>query len=329
MASITSLLIKTNCFWKTGAVRSDLLRDAPRGEFSSILDGLGGDRAIAIAGPRRSGKTTLLFHTIDYLLWAGMDPKRILYANGGEPALAAASSATPADVVQAYEEGVLGERAVESGQPTFIFIDELHRLKGWREWLQGVARASAGSSARHIVSLPSHGMAPIGPATASAAAMAEATTVAAAMAAAAAGAGAGGRAGGRAGGKAGGKAGRGAPEIDCVQVGPLAFREFARLCGAREAAAVGPASPLAGPDVAEAAAQAMPALLGVLGELPKDPVFDGPVAYVARLAELQGELREAAPGPICLRANTCSPAATRSTSRPAPCRNGRPASSMA
>ena len=260
MAGIMQELAKSNQHWSSGGVRRDLLGDTPRREFSRILDSLGGDKAVALAGPRRSGKTTLMFQTIDYLLWAGMEPKHILYISGGDPGLSAACAASPGSAIRAYEAGVLGERAGESGQPTFIFIDELHNLKGWREWLGGaVADAAAAAPATHyIVSLPSHGMlqTPL---------------------------------------RQGGAPALSAGAMECIPVAPLAFSEFAKLCATRAQATSGPASPDAGLDAAKAAELAMPALLGALGKLPQGHAFDGPVEYAMELAELKAELGEAAP----------------------------------
>lgn len=123
---IIRILADWNVWWEKKQVPPDLVgkeRDKTR-----ELTGMLGMREIKIiTGVRRSGKSTLLYQAIDYLLKKGIAPESILLINFEDAALAHYSQE---EIYEAY----LSELNPVHGN--FIFIDEAQRKEGWEKWIR-------------------------------------------------------------------------------------------------------------------------------------------------------------------------------------------------
>jgi len=87
------------------------------------------DRIIVIKGPRRTGKSTLLYQTIDSLLKEKKDPFDILYLSFDDPSLQMDMEA----IFETYQE-IKGETisATENKKQIYCFLDEVHFLENWQ-----------------------------------------------------------------------------------------------------------------------------------------------------------------------------------------------------
>jgi predicted AAA+ superfamily ATPase len=112
-----------NEWWFTGKVRRDLALPFRRYAFSRIMESLGERQILVVTGPRRVGKTTLLYQTISELLETAA-PFKILYFSFEE------SSVSPKEVLEVYEKKVL-KRPFEEIDKTFVFFDEIQYAKDW------------------------------------------------------------------------------------------------------------------------------------------------------------------------------------------------------
>ena len=81
-------LFLNNIWWNNEKISENFLLNRTRNEFENIIKKLDEKRILSIIGPRRVGKSTLIYQTINYLLnEKKIDPKRILLFSGDDPSL--------------------------------------------------------------------------------------------------------------------------------------------------------------------------------------------------------------------------------------------------
>lgn len=88
-------------------------------------------RAIVLMGPRRVGKTVMVYHAIKQLLLDGIDPRSVLYV----------SLETPIYTGLSLEQilGLFKEKFVHKRKSKlFVFFDEVQYLKGWEIHLKSL-----------------------------------------------------------------------------------------------------------------------------------------------------------------------------------------------
>lgn len=131
---LLSYLKEQNTWWNKGVVNQKFLgRLRPR-YLELLKKQIKSNRIIALSGIRRSGKTTLLFQMISYLLAMKTDLRRILYFKID-------------DFEQEYKiEQILNTYQEITGldfkkEQVFVFIDEIQYLKDWQKqlkrWIDG------------------------------------------------------------------------------------------------------------------------------------------------------------------------------------------------
>jgi len=115
-----------NPWWKEKEVPKVFLPDFQRPVLEKIkkyLEKL--DRIIIIKGPRRTGKTTLLYQIIDFLLKSKRDPFDILFLTFDDPSLRIDLE----KIFEAYQE--IREKTIDKGE-IYCFLDEVHFLDNWQ-----------------------------------------------------------------------------------------------------------------------------------------------------------------------------------------------------
>lgn len=125
-----------NPWWQTGSVPKKFIPSYKRVVFARILSYFKLNRAILVKGPRRVGKTTLLFQIIDNLLKKGADPRAILYGSFDDPAIQ-----VPPERLVKVLESLTGKSVLKT--PAFIFIDEAQFLPGWESLVKKYIDAKA------------------------------------------------------------------------------------------------------------------------------------------------------------------------------------------
>lgn len=89
---------------------------------------------VALAGPRRAGKSTVMYQLMDRLQARGVAPQALLHVNLEEPALATELSDGLLDrIYDTYREHVY-----PTGK-AYLFLDEVQRLEGWERWVRARA----------------------------------------------------------------------------------------------------------------------------------------------------------------------------------------------
>jgi len=132
LQKIKSEIIQTlsdwNPWWETGEVPATL-KGIRRLPYTDTLIGLAEERQIKIVtGVRRSGKSTLFYQVIDWLLHTKqVSPKEILLVNFEDLSL---EKVGLTKIFEAYQTAF----GPQSG--TWIFLDEVHRQDRWESWIR-------------------------------------------------------------------------------------------------------------------------------------------------------------------------------------------------
>ncbi len=132
---ILSRLQFDNPWWETGRQGSLIYEDVPRRKYfkpfsQNILD-TSVRRAIVLMGPRRVGKTVMVYHAIRLLLDTGIDAEKILYLSLETPIYTGLSL----ERLLRYFQELLNHNRHSK---LFIFFDEIQYLRDWEIHLKSL-----------------------------------------------------------------------------------------------------------------------------------------------------------------------------------------------
>lgn len=124
-----------NPWWEDGALDHVSYSKMPRRKyfepfFRSVTD-RSIRRAVVLMGPRRVGKTVMVYHAIEALLRAGVAPRHILYLSLETPLY----TGLRLDKLLALYTSLL---KLDKNQPLYVFFDEVQYLKGWEVHLKSL-----------------------------------------------------------------------------------------------------------------------------------------------------------------------------------------------
>lgn len=130
-------LSEYNTFWTTSKVEEPKLKEFRRRDFYSLSERLEDDRIIAIMGPRRIGKTTVMYQLIDDLInIKKIAPKRILYVSLDSAYINSLSERPILDVMEVYSKFILQEQLKDIKFKVYVFLDEIHFIENWEVHLK-------------------------------------------------------------------------------------------------------------------------------------------------------------------------------------------------
>jgi len=86
-----------------------------------------------VIGPRRSGKTYLMFLTIEKLVDIGIDKKATIYLNFEDRRLLPSTPEYLSDLV----EFIHARRLLDHGQ-VYVFLDEVQRIEDWEQYIRSI-----------------------------------------------------------------------------------------------------------------------------------------------------------------------------------------------
>lgn len=127
-------LQEVNEWWISGSVNPVLLQKLHREEFHELVEFLESERITAIIGPRRVGKTTLMYQLIDHLLDTGTKKEHILFASMDDPLVKMMTDPLKT-IIDEYREKIV-KKPIRDVEKLYIFIDEIHFLADWNLWLK-------------------------------------------------------------------------------------------------------------------------------------------------------------------------------------------------
>lgn len=97
--------------------------------FYELLEKKDVNRAVVLMGPRRVGKTVMIYHAVQRLLEQGVDPKNICYISIDSPVYLGLGL----DKLAAYYKEELNLASLKG---CYVFFDEIQYLKGWEVHLK-------------------------------------------------------------------------------------------------------------------------------------------------------------------------------------------------
>jgi predicted AAA+ superfamily ATPase len=119
-----------NPWWIDNKVPIALKLKYRRPILKKLLDYFKLDRIVLVKGPRRTGKTTLLYQIIDELIVKRkISPQNIIYLSWDDPQLE--SKVTLSEILSAYEQ-LRGKTFNFKEETVYLFLDEVHFWEGWQ-----------------------------------------------------------------------------------------------------------------------------------------------------------------------------------------------------
>jgi len=120
-----------NPWWTKRAVPLHLLKEFKREIFYKLKDYLKLDRILILKGPRRVGKTTVLYQIIDSLLQEKINPENILYLSLDDPKLKVDFD----KIIDFYQATIL-KQSVSESETVYVFLDEVQYLENWQYYVK-------------------------------------------------------------------------------------------------------------------------------------------------------------------------------------------------
>lgn len=136
-----------NPWWATRQIPADIHQMERRlylESFYKLVKDTSVRRGIVLMGPRRVGKTIMIYHTIERLITEGIDPQRIIYLSIDTPIYNGLSLEQLLNIAKAS----LIKSAADEG--FYVFYDEVQYLKDWEIHLKSLVDTYR--STRFIVS---------------------------------------------------------------------------------------------------------------------------------------------------------------------------------
>jgi predicted AAA+ superfamily ATPase len=122
-----------NPWWSNPSEGFTKLPSFHRPIFSMLIEDLESvPQILSITGPRRIGKSTLLYQLIQKLLAQGIPPQRLIYYSFDDPALIGRRIKVD-ELIDKVMKMVLKQK--EQGS-TYLFLDEIQRLERWELYLK-------------------------------------------------------------------------------------------------------------------------------------------------------------------------------------------------
>ncbi|MBR2298218.1 MAG: ATP-binding protein [Bacteroidales bacterium] len=141
-----------NPWWVSGSIPGDydkMKRRLYLDLFFPLVTDISLRRGVILMGPRRVGKTVMLFHTIEELLKQGVSPQKIIYLSIDTPIY---NNISLEELFQLARESLKQSDAPLEGY--YVFYDEIQYLKEWEVHLKslidsyrGVKFIASGSAA--------------------------------------------------------------------------------------------------------------------------------------------------------------------------------------
>jgi len=121
---------KFNPWWKTGRVKDEWLKPFKRELYFEVSKYRDKRQIILIQGLRQTGKTTLMFQIIDYLITDGVEQRNILYFSFDELLF------DLKNVLENFQKLILGRTFDSLKDKVYIFLDEIQKTADWENKLK-------------------------------------------------------------------------------------------------------------------------------------------------------------------------------------------------
>lgn len=144
---IVARMSMDNPWWMTGQIPADVQQMKSRlylESFYKLVKDISVKRGIVLMGPRRVGKTIMIYHAIERLIKDGIDPQSIIYLSIDTPIYNGMSL----EMLLNIAKKALAKLPTDEG--FYVFYDEVQYLKDWEVHLKSLVDTYR--STRFIVS---------------------------------------------------------------------------------------------------------------------------------------------------------------------------------
>ncbi len=124
-------IIIQNPWWKTKHVSESKLGNIRRSEFDPLKDELEDKKITCLLGPRRSGKTTLMYELIGHLIRNGVSERNILFISFDNPKIRLNLQHNFDEIIRDFSNTIIREPIDKLSANSYIFLDEIHKLDDW------------------------------------------------------------------------------------------------------------------------------------------------------------------------------------------------------
>ena len=125
-----------NPWWVSNSIPDDYKQMQHRlylDTFMPMVTDISTRRGVILMGPRRVGKTVMIFHTIEELIKSGVSPQKIIYLSIDTPIY---NNISLEGLLQYARESLKQDNAPMDGY--FVFYDEIQYLKDWEIHLKSL-----------------------------------------------------------------------------------------------------------------------------------------------------------------------------------------------
>lgn len=126
---LIKILYQYNPWWNTKKVPPSKVKEFKRKDFHKIIQSIDNEKILALIGPRRVGKSTLMYQIIETLINKNIDEKRILFFSLDEQFLTSLQNI--ARIIQIYSIYILKQPIDNLKEKIYIFIDEIQAIPSW------------------------------------------------------------------------------------------------------------------------------------------------------------------------------------------------------
>jgi uncharacterized protein len=126
----SELLYQYNPWWRNKDIQTEKIH---RSDFFKAKERLGNNAILGLVGPRRAGKTILLYQLIKELLTHTKNVN-ILFLSVDHPAIQLTSNLNK--IFDIYQTNVLKKSFNDLEEKIFIFLDEIQSFKNWEAELK-------------------------------------------------------------------------------------------------------------------------------------------------------------------------------------------------
>lgn len=130
---ILKRMVVDNPWWSNGGIIEDFDTMTPRmflTPFLELVTTLPKGRSVILLGPRRVGKTVMMFHTIKKLLSSGIPARKIMYITVDAPLYSGMS------LEEMVDNLLKASKSNGKDGGYYIFFDEIQYLKDWETHLK-------------------------------------------------------------------------------------------------------------------------------------------------------------------------------------------------
>lgn len=124
-----------NPWWATTKLPKKFRFPYERPLFGELKKIIKKQKSVTLVGPRRAGKTVLLYQLIEFLLGQGVDPQRIFYLGCDDPSLAIVEHPV-ADAIDFLEKIIYRKPLLEKRGTFYLIFDEIQGVSKWGEYFK-------------------------------------------------------------------------------------------------------------------------------------------------------------------------------------------------